>query len=51
MMRYNNTEEYHGYIDIDGTAVKVTVLVKSGTDTSEFYGYVGTVLDGIYLPQ
>ncbi len=51
MMRYNNSEEYHGYIDIDGTAVKVTVLVKSGTDTSEFYGYVGTVLDGIYLPQ
>lgn len=51
MMRYNNTEEYHGYIDIDGTAVKITVLVKSGTDTSEFYGYVGTVIDGIYIPQ
>lgn len=51
MMRYNNSEEYHGYIDIDGTAVKITVLVKSGTDTSEFYGYVGTVIDGIYIPQ
>lgn len=51
MMRYNNSEEYHGYIDINGTAVKLTVLVKKGTDTSVFYDYVGSVIDGIYIPQ
>lgn len=51
MLRYNNTEEYHGYIDINGTAVKISVLVKKGTDTSVFYNYVGTVIDGIYIPQ
>ncbi|MCQ2523735.1 MAG: spore coat CotO family protein [Lachnospiraceae bacterium] len=51
ILKYGDGGEYHGYIDVDGTSVRFTVLVKSGTDTSVFYDYVGTVLSGIYIPK